>query len=123
VVAGARPDPAYYCGNTRSDFASSGSASGLANGTGYAVAVAGVDEIGNVGELSEVVCGSPEVVDDFFELYRRNGGKGGGGFCSVRGGSVSGRDGGAAAQWAALLLALGWAARRRRAQMTRRRAG
>jgi hypothetical protein len=112
VVAGERPDPAHFCGSTRSAFAASGAATGLSNGTGYAVAVAGVDEIGNVGELSEVVCGSPEVVDDFFELYRRSGGKGGGGFCSV-GGLVAGRDG-AAAPWAALLLAgLAWAARSR----------
>lgn len=74
----------------------------------YAVAVAGVDRVGNSGPLSSVACGSPQPVDDFFELYRRAGGKGGGGFCAI--GADPSRAGLAALGVALLAFAL----RRRR---------
>jgi hypothetical protein len=83
LVSGARPESKYQCATIDSAFADSGEARSLLNGTTYAVAVAAVDTAGNSGPLSAVACGTPQEVDDFFELYRRAGGKGGGGFCSI----------------------------------------
>ena len=73
----------HLCGSTASGLATEANATGLVNGVTYAVAVAATDTLGNVGPLSKVACGSPQPVDDFFELYRRAGGKGGGGFCAI----------------------------------------
>lgn len=79
-------DPAfqatYKCGEVTGRSADNGVASGLANGTEYAVAVAAVDQVLNVGKLSVNQCATPVNVTDFFELYRLYGGKGGGGLCS-----------------------------------------
>jgi hypothetical protein len=77
------PDPAFQCGSTSNKGATKVSADGLTNFVSYAVAVAAVDSVGNVGPLSNVACGRPEPIDDFFELYTRAGGKGGGGFCAI----------------------------------------
>ena len=55
---------------------------GLKNNVRYAVAVAGYDAVGNRGNLSTVVCGTPQQVDDFFEIYRKSGGEAGGGLCA-----------------------------------------
>ncbi len=63
------------------------SVSGLENGRTYAVAISAVDDLGNPGALSVVVCGEPVEVDDFFGEYRAAGGTGGGGYCSVAGGA------------------------------------
>jgi len=106
LVVGERPDSAYQCGSVTGSLATSAKASDLVNGVTYAVAVAGVDRVGNSGELSAVACGSPQPVDDFFELYRRSGGKGGGGFCSL------GREPSSGAAWL-LFAALGALAARR----------
>jgi hypothetical protein len=83
LVPGEIPNEALRCGSVRGQFVAGGEASGLENGARYAVAVAGIDVVQNVGPLSEVVCGQPQLVDDFFERYRAAGGQGGGGFCSV----------------------------------------
>jgi MYXO-CTERM domain-containing protein len=78
----------YECG-TASVISSSIRTGRLQNGVTYAVAVAGEDAMGNAGELSEIQCGTPTLLDDFFEIYSRNGGPGGGGFCSVSYGAAS----------------------------------
>jgi uncharacterized protein (TIGR03382 family) len=109
LVPGERPDEAYFCGSTSSQVATRVEAEGLSNGVLYAVAVAGVDQVGNTGVLSETVCGTPQIVDDFFELYRRAGGKAGGGFCQVSGEPATGF----LALLAAALGALGWRRMRR----------
>ncbi|MBE7478405.1 MAG: hypothetical protein HS104_00210 [Polyangiaceae bacterium] len=110
LVPGERPDSAYQCGSVTSKTDTSTEAKGLLNGVNYAVAVAGFDRVGNSGPLSSVACGSPQPVDDFFELYRRAGGKGGGGFCAI------GADP-SPASLALAGLALGaWLVRRRRRQ-------
>jgi hypothetical protein len=96
------------CGSTGKG-AGDGRATGLQNGVLYAVGVAAVDELGNRGKLSNVTCGTPEVVEDFFEIYRASGGKGGGGFCGL-----SGRFGDAPGAWGATLLALSALIARRR---------
>ena len=53
----------------------------LQNGVEYAVAIATVDQVSNKGKLSPATCGTPEEVTTFFESYRDEGGRGGGGFC------------------------------------------
>jgi hypothetical protein len=59
----------------------------LVNGTTYAVAVAATDKFGNVGQLSEVVCETPEETTDFWQEYRNAGGDAGGG-CSTSGAAL-----------------------------------
>jgi MYXO-CTERM domain-containing protein len=78
----------YECG-TASVVSSSIRTDRLQNGVTYAVAVAGEDAMGNAGKLSRIACGTPTLLDDFFEVYSRNGGPGGGGFCSVSYGAAS----------------------------------
>jgi len=57
----------------------------LENGKIYALAVAGIDSFGNLGELSPQVCQFPEPTSDFWRDYRGSGGQAGGGFCSATG--------------------------------------
>ncbi len=54
------PDLSYACGKTNGV---SGNATGLTNGASYAIGVAAYDSLGNVGELSNVVCITPGPVD------------------------------------------------------------
>lgn len=54
----------------------------LQDGKFYNVAVAAVDGVGNVGPLSNVACGEPIPVTDFWDRYRQANGSAGG-FCSV----------------------------------------
>lgn len=84
LIPGAIPNGDYQCGSTSNTIATKATATGLTNGVAYAVAVAAIDRLGNSGRLSSVACGVPQPVDDFYELYRRAGGKGGGGFCAIR---------------------------------------
>ena len=65
----------------------------MMNGVEYAVAVAATDTLGNPGVLSELACGTPQSVTDFFEQYRAAGGQAGGGFCNceLAGGPHDGR--------------------------------
>jgi len=77
----------YECGNITGNsgttaVATSVGGSTLSNGTRYAIAVAATDKYGNVGPLSEVVCETPEVTTDFWDDYKKAGGKAGGG-CST----------------------------------------
>lgn len=84
LVAGTLPpSDAVVCGEVDVASSDNGTASGLTNSVVYAVAVSAVDELGNPGPLSNVDCQAPEDLDEFFEAYRRAGGQGGGGFCSV----------------------------------------
>jgi MYXO-CTERM domain-containing protein len=55
----------------------------LQNSFLYNIAVAAVDNSGNVGPQSPVVCQTPLPVDDFFKVYRQSGGGAGGNFCSL----------------------------------------
>jgi hypothetical protein len=55
----------------------------LTNGATYNVAVAAVDASGNVGPQSSVVCDMPAPVNDFYKIYRMDGGRAGGGFCAL----------------------------------------
>jgi len=82
LKAGEAPNTSILCGSNTGTAVTSGTAGDLENGAVYAVAVTGKDLAGNEGTLSEVVCGTPEAVTDFYESYRQAGGSAGGGFCS-----------------------------------------
>lgn len=97
------------CGSANSAQATDGTATGLVNGTRYAVAVSAQDKFDNVGKLSALACGTPQEVTGFFEAYRAAGGQGGGGFCSFGPGRR-----GAVALGFALLLAGAALLRRRK---------
>jgi hypothetical protein len=58
----------------------------LRNGFVHAIAIAGVDLQGNAGPLSTVVCATPAETDDFYSVYRRNGGQAAG--CAIGTGSA-----------------------------------
>lgn len=64
--------------------ATSGIARTPNNGHPYACGVASFDTRQNDGVLSTLATTTPWYVDDFFSIYRRSGGKAGGGFCSVQ---------------------------------------
>jgi hypothetical protein len=76
-------DSAYACGKVDSATTTEGKTSWVTNGTEYAVGVAAVDSSGNVGPLSNLACATPQEVNDFYEVYRRAGGQGGGGLCTL----------------------------------------
>ena len=80
----------------------------LENYHSYAVSVTASDIYGNESQLATPVCATPVLVDTFFERYRIDGGKAGGGFCAFAPGRATL---GAAIS---LLLALGAAAQFRR---------
>lgn len=81
LVPGEIPASSLVSCGTAAKASATATAQGLTNLTSYAVAVSSRDVLGNVGELSEIVCGTPAPVDDFFDAYRSAGGKGGG--CNV----------------------------------------
>jgi hypothetical protein len=62
-----------------------GNVTDLVNGTAYVVALAAFDDVGNLGKLSELKCGTPTPVDSFLRVYRCKNGfaDSGCGFCSV----------------------------------------
>jgi hypothetical protein len=58
--------------------------SGLTNGPpGYTVVVSSVDNFGNIGPPSIEACATPMPVNDFWKIYRTDGGQAGGGFCAL----------------------------------------
>ena len=56
---------------------------GLTNFTNYEVWMTAVDESENEGPVSASTIGTPEPVEDFWEVYRESGGAEDGGFCFV----------------------------------------
>lgn len=82
LASGARPPDGYSCGVVSKD-ARNIQTSELTNLQAYAVGVVGQDLLGNGGVVSDIQCGTPIPLDDFFELYSANGGPGGGGFCDL----------------------------------------
>lgn len=115
LTPGEIPDPELEC----SDIVTGGTsneavADDLANGTRYAVGVAAVDDLGNVGPLSaNVVCATPQPSDGFYELYRASGGQGGGGLCAFRAPAKS-----AVSAWLMLLAVSVLVCRKRRTRST-----
>lgn len=76
LVPGEIPPSEYVCGGEIQS-STGGVVSPLENATEYAIGIAGVDEVGNAGPLSEVICASPVAVIDFYSKYRDAGGQGG----------------------------------------------
>lgn len=111
LYEGADPpeDEKYLCGTGSG---TSGRITGLINGQRYAVAIASVDSVGNLGKLSNVECNSPTIVNDFYRVYRDAGGQAGGGFCAASGGV--GHGAGVSGLVLIALAALGGSLRRRR---------
>jgi hypothetical protein len=109
LVPGKVPDTTLKSCGTSAKSSATVNAKGLTNGTAYAVAVASHDVLDNVGALSELACGTPAPVDDFFETYRDAGGTGGGG-CNVSAHGLVGQ----AALFGLGLAGLALAARRAR---------
>jgi MYXO-CTERM domain-containing protein len=72
----ARPtlDSPYVCNSAVSASAKDISAPNLTNGVRYRIAIAAYDEVGNIGPLSELQCGTPEPTDTFFKTYCADGG-------------------------------------------------
>lgn len=87
-----------------------GTVTGLVNGATYALAVGAYDSFGNVGDLSGVVCASPQETSGFWERYRAEGGTAGGGYCDLDGVGLPG----APAAGAFVFALAGLAALRRR---------
>jgi hypothetical protein len=83
ILQGAFPSGMTPSGSATDKLATSGIASGLTNGQQYACAVAAYDTRQNDGPFSAVQCGTPWYVDDFYSVYRKAGGKAGGGFCTI----------------------------------------
>lgn len=87
---GQLPNPAtmdqYIC-DEEGSFAGSINIKNLTNGKRVAVAVAATDNQGNSGAFSNVSCATPDFTDDFYTVYRRDGGTAGGGYCAYSGSS------------------------------------
>lgn len=91
----------------------------LENFKEYAVAIAAIDQFGNVGPLSSVFCETPEPTTDFWENYKNAGGAAGGGICSVDGAGLP--VGSITVMSVFGLAALGTLRRRRRAKEEKKR--
>lgn len=83
LTQGCLPDGDYLSGSISDKLAVSGIAKHLTNGVAYGCGVASYDTRQNSGVLSEVTRVQPWWVQDFFSQYRQQGGKAGGGFCSI----------------------------------------
>jgi len=89
LASGANPeDPnasleAYRRGSDLGAMATSGTAENLGqNDVLFACGVSAIDKNLNVGNLSELVCGTPVPTAGYYQLYRDAGGNAGGSYCS-----------------------------------------
>jgi hypothetical protein len=111
LAPGEIPPEDNRCGTATGYTTRAGYTDGLLNDVNHAVGVLGVDKAGNVGELSEVACGIPE-------LHTEGPGERGGRSCSLsRGEGLTP----AAGLGALSLVGLGLLRRRGRRLMRRRR--
>jgi hypothetical protein len=105
------PPPSQYLCGQGGPASSQVNLLNLRDGVYYNVAVAAVDALGNVGPLSNVPCGEPVPVNDFWKLYYEAGGRAGGGFCSAEGAGTPAGTSGLGALMIASIVAM---VRRRR---------
>jgi hypothetical protein len=113
VHSNARPPVGYSCG-TANETSRTVRTGHLENRVTYAVGISGQDILGNAGVLSDIQCGTPIPLDDFYEIYARYG-RGGGGFCSFEPSApLTARVGGRAALMGVVLVAASWLRRRTR---------
>jgi hypothetical protein len=84
-LSGNHPNPndprvqPYICGTMISPTSTTPTISGLVDGQEYVIAIAGYDEVNNMGPLSVFQCATPEPTSTFFNEYCADGGKGCGG--------------------------------------------
>jgi hypothetical protein len=111
---GRRPPPEFSCGeaNAVSQTVRTGR---LANNVNYAVAVSGQDSLGNAGPVSQIQCGRPIPLNDFWELYSASGGPGGGGYCNLSPGQQRAVGALGATTLVLVMAGLGWRRRKGRA--------
>jgi hypothetical protein len=111
----------FSCSDTTGTRAESATMTGLNNFERYAVAVVSSDIVENVGELSTVICGTPQSVNGFDEVYRSAGGTAGGAsFCSLGLRSAAARAKlWPAAAFAAVVALRHWRRRLRRGEIQR----
>jgi hypothetical protein len=81
--AGAEFDEAYNCSGRLGSSTRSYELRGLENNQPYMLSVVAEDEFGNKSVIGEIVCETPQEVDDFWEVYKKAGGGDDGGFCFV----------------------------------------
>jgi len=105
------PATAIECGSASSTATRGTATMGLMNGQTYGVAVGTTDGVLDVGRISNVVCVTPEITEDFFDVYRGSGGRAGGGICAMSPGSVGGSK--RLGAWAVAFVVVAGAFRRR----------
>lgn len=75
--------PSYLCSEILGSSSRSYLITGLHNGVKYKFAVVAFDRFANPSPVSSIVCATPEEVDDFWEVYKKSGGRAGGEFCFI----------------------------------------
>lgn len=75
-------DDFFECGDVQGRSARDGQTNLLDNNQAYAVYVTSTDTVGNQSDASDYGCATPQEVITFFEQYKEDGGRGGGGFCA-----------------------------------------
>lgn len=81
--AGDVPESDFFeCGYARGRSARDGQTNLLNNNQAYAVYVTSTDTVGNQSDASDYGCATPQEVITFFEQYKEDGGRGGGGYCA-----------------------------------------
>lgn len=98
LVAGQAPTAnVHRCGTVLGPTATKADAIPLINGQVARVAVASIDNFGNAGVLSDLACATPSPIDDFYSVYKGDGGTAGcsthrdapiGGACALLSSSV-----------------------------------
>lgn len=83
IVGGTYGPSGHECGRATGNTATEGRTSTLKNGVEYSVAVAAIDNVGNVGRISAPQCLAPAQIEDFYGVYVRSGGQAGGGWCQT----------------------------------------
>jgi len=61
---------------------------GLKDGYVYTVAIAAIDNLDDNGPLSTPLCATPSPIDDFYDVYRSEGGLAGGSYCALEGAGI-----------------------------------
>ncbi|MBW2262497.1 MAG: hypothetical protein JRG91_11035 [Deltaproteobacteria bacterium] len=81
--AGDAFDEGYACSDRLGQSSRSFDLRGLTNNQPYMVSVVAEDAFGNKSVIGAIVCETPMEVDDFWEVYKKQGGGDDGGFCFV----------------------------------------
>jgi hypothetical protein len=106
----------FQCGTVSGNTASSASIT-LTNFDHYSFGVAAVDQLGNIGPVGNLTCGTPGPIASFWYDYIKDGGQAGGGYCALEG--VGMPAGGACMMLGVGFGAISLARRRRRGGRTR----